>query len=117
MIMLYTPEAGSSITRFEASLYRDHMSESLQQMWGGSGVSTSIWFIPGTQPEDRVQAQALDNWAFDGFLGHDLEIPLDRVEETEINVAKTMVFHAPKVGTYSVWMIPGVKHAEFERQE
>ncbi len=70
----------------------------------------TIWYVPSTHPEECASAKAPANWMADGFI--DFDLPLSRVDESAINLAGTMIFHAPTVGTYSVWMIPGVDHLD-----
>jgi hypothetical protein len=112
MIMLYTPVLGleKSAIRFTASIYRDEMAISLDEVWSASGSSTKIWFVPGTQPEDAIKAVAPADWEDQPFLAGEYR-------DTAINMAETMIFHAPTVGTYSTWMIPGIDHPDFRRPE
>lgn len=99
---------------FNVDTIRDELATRLDDAFRAS-PTTSVWFLPGAQPEDHVQAQAPANWPVHGHTNFNRFV--DGIDETAINIARTMVWHAPTVGTYSVWMIPGVKHAEFERPE
>jgi hypothetical protein len=104
-----TLNAASEPFLFDVQHIRDELAERLDIAFR-EFPSTSIWFVPGAQAEDREMARAPSNWPTHHFVS-------DEYRPTAINLAETMIFHAPTVGTYSTWMIPGIDHPDFRRPE
>lgn len=87
------PSYDQIMSREHYATYRD--GNVCYHTFTGSIRTRCNWMVPGAHPDEQIKAKAP--------VG--LRQRCNR--STDINVARTMVFHAPTVGTYSVWMIPG----------